>query len=75
MTQKYLRTADRWILAGNLLAIAGSTLVGIGTVLKLASGSGLPNGKPIFPNFSNDEGTIVSASRVQDSFNIYNQES
>ena len=45
-----LTTADKWLLVGNLLSVAGCCAVGVGTVYKLAQGPGLPAGRPVFTN-------------------------
>ena len=56
-----LSTADRWLLFGNLMTILGTCAVGVGSVLKLTAGPGLPSGRPVFAG----GGTTVETPHTQ----------
>lgn len=67
MTSRNSKNADRWLLLGNLLTVAGSAALGIGAVLKAAAGSGLPTGKPVYvhPNVNENHGTNSANARLR----------
>ena len=59
-------SGDRWLLAGNFLSIASVAAIGIGTVLKLAAGPGLPSGKAAVSGYGQELGSARGTSTPHD---------
>ena len=71
MAESRLVVADRWLLVGNLLTLVGTTCVGIGSILRLASSdSGLPSGKPVFAQDTDLVSKPVTRKSAEDYFSL-----
>ena len=67
-----LSIGDKCLLVGNMLTVLGGTLVGIGTIFRLADGpNGLPSGRAVFTSAGSEAPKPINIQDVAGSyFNI-----